>query len=66
MDNAKALEDWWFKPLLKALRSGKIKTLRCHFDMHGMTFTLLVKSRDTWKFWRKTKSLATYFNLANA
>ncbi len=66
MDKLKALENLWFKPLLKALGSGKIKTLRCHFDVHGMTFTLFAKSRDTWKFWRKTKSITTYFNLANA
>lgn len=66
MDNLKALDDLWFKSLLKGLKHGNIKTLRCHFDVHGMTFTLTVKSRDTWKFWRKRNPITTYFSLANA
>lgn len=66
LDHAKALDASWFAPLLNALKAGMVKTLRCHFDVHGMTFTLHLKSRDTWKFWRKRNPVSTYFNLANA
>jgi hypothetical protein len=66
LDNSTAHDALWFEPLLKALKVGSIKTLRCHFDLHGMTFTLQLKPRDTWKFWRKQKPVSTYFNLANS
>lgn len=66
INHANALEDLWFKPLLKALRCRKIETLCCHFDVHGVTFTLTVKSIDTWKFWRKCKPVSSYFNLVNS
>ena len=66
LDNPSALDTSWFSPFLKALKGGKIKTLRCHFDVHGMTFTLHLKSCDTWKFWRKALPITNYFNLVNA
>jgi hypothetical protein len=59
------LESDWFAPMLKSLKQKELGTLRCHFDVHGMTFTLHLKPRDTWKFWRKLKPSATYFILAN-
>jgi len=63
--NNSNLDSDWFAPMLKSLKQKELATLRCHFDVHGMTFTLYLKSRDTWKFWRKLKPSATYFNLAN-
>ena len=66
LDKAKGLDASWFVPLLNALKAGSIKTLRCHFDVHGMTFTLHLKARDTWKFWRKLKPISTYFNLVSS
>ena len=60
------LETAWFGPLFLGLKSGKLKTLRCHFDVHGMTFTLNLKSLDAWKFWRRLAPIASYFNLSNA
>ena len=66
LDNQNALDTTWFAPLLKALKVGSIKTLRCHFDVHGMTFTLQLKPRDTWKFWRKASPITTYFNVVDA
>ena len=66
LDNQNALDTTWFAPLLKALKVGSIKTLRCHFDVHGMTFTLNLKPRDTWKFWRKQKPVSIYFNLGSS
>lgn len=65
------LEADWFAPLLQALKRKEIDTLRCHFDVHGMTFTLTVKSTDTWRFWRwkfwqKAASVTSYFQLADA
>ena len=64
-DNAD-LEGDWFAPLLQSLKKNKLSTLRCHFDVHGMTFTLHLKPIDAWKFWRKQKPVSTYFNLANS
>jgi hypothetical protein len=63
--NNSNLESDWFAPMLKSLKQKELETLRCHFDVHGMTFTLHLKPRDTWKFWRKLKPSATYFNFAN-
>lgn len=55
----------WFAPFLKALKCRDIKLLRCHFDVHGMTFTLTLRPKDTWKFWRKTRPVGHYFNWVN-
>jgi hypothetical protein len=66
LDHAHDLESLCFSPLLKALKQGAIKTLRCHFDVHGMTFTLHLQPRDTWKFWRPLNPITRYFNLANS
>jgi len=66
LDNSSALDALWFEPLLKALKVGSIKALRCHFDVHGMTFMLYLKPIDAWKFWRKQKPVSAYFNLANS
>ena len=63
--NNSNLESDWFAPMLKGLKQKELETLRCHFDVHGMTFTLHLNPRDTWKFWRKLKPITTYFNLAN-
>lgn len=63
--NNSNLENDWFAPMLKSLKQKELETLRCHFDVHGMTFTLHLNPRDTWKFWRKLKPITTYFNLAN-
>jgi hypothetical protein len=52
-----------FSPLLKALKQGALKNVRCHFDVHGMTFTLHMKPRDTLKFWRKINPITSYFHL---
>ena len=52
-----------FSVLLQALKRTKLKTLRCHFDVHGMTFTLTLKALDAWKFWRKRRPVQTYFHL---
>ncbi len=65
MANNSDLESDWFAPMLKSLKHKEFATLRCHFDVHGMTFTLHIKPLDTWKFWRKLKPINTYFNLAN-
>jgi hypothetical protein len=65
MANNSNLESDWFAPMLKSLKQKELETLRCHFDVHGMTFTLHINPRDTWKFWRKLKPITTYFNLAN-
>jgi hypothetical protein len=65
LDHANDLEAICFSPLLKALKQGALKSLRCHFDVHGMTFTLHLKTRDTWKFWRKLNPNTSYFNLVN-
>jgi len=63
--NNSKLESDWFAPMLKSLKQKELETLRCHFDVHGMTFTLYLKPRDTWKFWRKLKPITPYFNLVN-
>jgi len=63
--NNSDLESDWFDPMLKSLKQKELNTLRCHFDVHGMTFTLHLKALDTWKFWRKLKPVSSYFNLAN-
>jgi hypothetical protein len=63
--NNSDLESDWFAPMLKGLKQQELETLRCHFDVHGMTFTLHIKPLDTWKFWRKLKPINSYFHLAN-
>ena len=60
------LERDWFAPLLQRLKKKELKALRFHFDVHGMTFTLKLKSLDTWKFWRKASPITTYFNEVDA
>lgn len=60
------LERDWFAPILQGLKKKELKTVRCHFDVHGMTFTLQLKPRDTWKFWRKASPITTYFNEVDA
>ena len=59
------LESDWFGPMLKSLKQKELNTLRCHFDVHGMTFTLHLRPRDTWRFWRKLNPITSYFNLVN-
>jgi hypothetical protein len=59
------LESDWFLPMLKSLKRKELNTLRCHFDVHGMTFTLHLKPIDIWKFWRKLNPINSYFNLVN-
>ncbi len=59
------LESAWFAPFLGALKQRKLKLLRCHFDVHGMTFTLTLRPNDTWKFWRKPRPVGHYFNLVS-
>ena len=63
--NNRDLESDWFAPMLKSLKQEELDTLRCHFDVHGMTFTLHLKPRDMWKFWRKLNPITSYFNLVN-
>lgn len=63
--NNRDLESDWFAPMLKSLKQEELGTLRCHFDVHGMTFTLHLKPRDMWKFWRKLNPITSYFNLVN-
>ena len=60
------LEQDWFAPLMQSLKKKELNTLRCHFDVHGMTFTLIIKPLDTWKFWRKVSPITSYFNGVNA
>jgi hypothetical protein len=60
------LERDWFAPLLQRLKKKELKALRFHFDVHGMTFTLNLKSLDTWKFWRKASPISSYFNVVDA
>lgn len=59
------LDSAWFAPLLQVLKRRKLKLLRCHFDVYGMTFTLTITPNDTWKFWRKKRPIGHYFNLVN-
>ena len=60
------LERTWFAPLLQSLKKTELKAVRCHFDVHGMTFTLHLKPLDTWKFWRKASPAPAYFNVVDA
>ena len=60
------LEHDWFLPLLKSLQKHSVKAVCCHFDVHGITYTLKLKPRDTWKFWKKTLNPESYFTLASA
>ena len=62
----RGLERDWFAPILQRLKKKEFKAARCHFDVHGMTFTLHLKPRDTWKFWRKASPITTYFNVVDA
>ena len=66
LEDAGDLERDWFAPLLKALQSRMVKNVRCHFDVHGMTYTLTLKPMDTWKFWKKTLKPESYFKMGEA
>ena len=59
------LERDWFAPLLQSLKKKQLNAVRCHFDVHGMTFTLHLKPRDIWKFWRKASPITSYFSMVN-
>ena len=65
LDDAAGLDNVWFEALLQTIKHAHFKTLRCHFDVHGFTFTLTVLSKDRWKFWRKTRPIVTYFKQAD-
>lgn len=56
----------WFALLLKALQSRTVEYVRCHFDVHGMTYTLTLKPMDTWKFWKKILKPESYFKMGEA
>lgn len=59
------LERDWFAHLLQGLKKKQLNNVCCHFDVHGMTFTLKLKPRDIWKFWRKISSITSYFSMVN-
>ena len=59
------LERDWFAPLLQSLKKKQLNAVRCHFGVHGMTFTLHLKPRDIWKFWRKASPITSYFSMVN-
>jgi hypothetical protein len=59
------LERDWFAPLLQSLKKKELNTVRCHFDLHGMTFTLHLKPLDIWKLWRKISPITSYFSMVN-
>jgi hypothetical protein len=59
------LERDWFAPLLQSLKKKQLNAVRCHFGVHGMTFTLHLKPRDIWKLWRKASPITSYFSMVN-
>jgi hypothetical protein len=64
VDSPLLLEEAWFEPMWQSLRKAQVNTVRCHFGIDGMTFTLTLHPRDKWKFWRAARPIMDYLNLA--
>jgi hypothetical protein len=52
MDDGRNLDAIWFMYWLEGLKSKKIQTLNCHFDIEGTSHILTIKPVDLWKFWK--------------
>ncbi len=59
-EGLKQLEQTWFAPLLLALKQGALNTLTLHAGSEGLIQSFHVTATDLWKFWRRTKPLASY------
>ena len=60
LDDAHDAESNWFKPLLTALRSGKIQKLTLNFSLLDRVASFTAPL-DLWKFWRKPRQLRDFF-----
>ena len=61
LDSDEQNDAQWFEPVLKALRSRKIKQLSLDIFLHDQHVHAELKQRDMWKFWRKPQPLSAYF-----
>ncbi len=52
----------WAQGLCLGLRKLAIQQLTIHFAVAEFTFSLTVKPRDVWKFWRRPQALMQYFS----
>lgn len=51
------LERDWFVPLLAMLKSGRLRELRLVLPGDRLSLDIAVTRSDTWKFWRRPRSL---------
>lgn len=61
LNGLKEAESIWFAPVLAALRQRKIKQLVMSYAVRDQVLNVTVRPSDLWKFWRRQKSLQTYF-----
>jgi hypothetical protein len=53
--NLKSMEDKWFRPLAKAFRNGRIKSLRLHALGRDSNLVFTLEGGARWRFWRRAK-----------
>lgn len=59
-EQAADLEGRWFAPLLAALRAGRVGMITLHMGMADGSLSAETVATDLRRFWRRSRSLATY------
>ncbi len=62
MPHLSHLDEVWFKPLLAALKSKKIKELVLNLGFYEKSLVAEIKPVDIYRFWRTSMPVISYFN----
>jgi len=62
MPHLSHLDEAWFKPLLAALKSRKIKHLILNLGFYEKSLVVEIKPIDVYRFWQTSKPVISYFN----
>lgn len=57
VEHVEQLEQTWFTPVLALLKNNRLDTLRL-YPCEGSEYSMV--RRDTWRFWRRPRSLVSY------
>jgi hypothetical protein len=55
------MQNFDFNSLIKALRLGDLKQINLYVEHQGQLLQANINRIDTFKFWRKTKPINSYF-----
>ena len=62
LEDAERAEQRWLAPLLSALRQRKLQQADLYFGMHNRSLAVRIHWYDLFRFWRRPRSLGTYFS----